>query len=65
MALVIIDNIYKRKKVSKLAQCFSFFTPSEHAVTEKVPGRSCFFKLSDKDEKDVENDTKNDKENDK
>jgi len=38
MALGIIYNIYKRKKASKLVHFFSFFTPSEHAVTEKVTG---------------------------
>ena len=33
MALGIIDNINKRNKLSKLVHFFSFFTPSEHAVT--------------------------------
>ena len=36
MALGIIDNINKRNKFSKLVHFFSFFTPSEHAVTETV-----------------------------
>ena len=37
MALVIINNIYKRKLALKFVHCFSFFTPSEHAVTFSVP----------------------------
>jgi hypothetical protein len=39
MALGIKDNIYKRNKLSKLVHFFSFFTPSEHAVTVKEGAR--------------------------